>query len=129
MAASCSTGGGGGPYSGSFATDSCAKGGCSPVRRTFTGTGPTFSSSTNSTSLPDCDRYSSASRQAVPTVGCPAKGISFAGVKMRSFANASARVACCTNTVSDRLNSRAIVCICSVPSASASSTTASGLPV
>src|SRR3954465_7492921 len=69
-----------------------------------------------------------ASSTAVPTVGWPAKGSSFAGVKMRSLARCDLFSGGCTNTVSDRLNSRAIDCIAAVSRPSGSSTTASGLP-
>ena len=90
------------------------------------GTGPTFSSSTKvRSSAPPSRRASST---AVPTVGCPANGNSRAGVKMRSLARLALSAGGNTNTVSDRLNSRAIFCIAGVSSPSGSSTTASGLP-
>jgi hypothetical protein len=65
---------------------------------------------------------------AVPIVGCPAKGSSRAGVKMRTLCVALGSVAERTKTVSDRLNSRAIACIRPVDSPPASITTARGLP-
>ncbi len=65
----------------------------------------------------------SASRTAVPTVGCPANGSSAAGVKMRARAVWARFCAFSTNTVSGRLNSRAITCMRSGESSSASSTT------
>lgn len=66
---------------------------------------------------------------AAPTLGCPANGNSSAGVKMRARYVAPTWVGGSTNTVSDRLNSSASACICSVASASAPNTTASGLPL
>ena len=56
---------------------------------------------------------SSASRIAVPIVGWPAKGSSRPGVKMRTRAECAGFSGFRTNTVSDRLSSRAIACICS----------------
>ena len=54
-----------------------------------------------------------ASRIAVPIVGWPAKGSSRSGVKMRTRAECAGFCGFSTNTVSDRLSSRAMVCICS----------------
>ena len=68
------------------------------------------------------------SSTAVPTVGCPANGNSAAGVKMRSLARCAEFSGGSTNTVSGRLNSRAIACMASLLKPSGSSTTASGLP-
>ncbi len=61
-------------------------------------------------------------------VGWPAKGISAVGKKMRTRAVWAGSCGGITKIVSDRLNSRAMVCICAGVSAPASSTTASGLP-
>ena len=65
---------------------------------------------------------------AVPIVGCPAKGSSAAGVKMRSAAVLTGSRGAEQKTVSDKLNSRAIFCIAASSRPSESSTTASGLP-
>ena len=66
---------------------------------------------------------------AVPSVGCPANGISTVGVKMRMRASASSPSSGgSTNTVSDRLSSRAARCIVSPLSPAASVKTATGLP-
>jgi hypothetical protein len=91
---------------------------------------PTPSSSTISASPRPAgsDALSKASSAPVPTVGWPAKGSSRAGVKMRTRAVCAACSGLSTNTVSDRLNSRAIFCMRAPSSPSASSTTASGLP-
>ena len=70
-----------------------------------------------------------ARRTAVPTVGCPANGNSRFGVKMRMSARCRESAGGKTNTVSDKLNSPAIACMPFVSRPSASSTTASGLPV
>ena len=91
-------------------------------------TGPTLSSSTTTASCSPSPKRSSARQTAVPTVGWPANGSSRAGVKMRTRAECAGFSAGSTNTVSDRLNSRAIVCMAASSSPSASSTTASGLP-
>ncbi len=101
-----------------------------PRSLTPTRTGPMFSSSTMIASCSPLTTgfRSSASKAAVPTVGCPANGISAAGVKMRMRAECAGPSGFITKTVSDRLNSRAMVCIVAVSSASASRTTASGLP-
>src|SRR5581483_2007401 len=96
-----------------------------PVAPTRQATRPIFSSSTMSAARPPSMRLSST---AVPTVGCPAKGSSAPGVKMRSLARCFFSSAGSTNTVSGWLNSRAMLCIASPDSPSASSTTASGLP-
>ena len=80
--------------------------------RTVQRTGPTLSSSTMSRRR--APPSSSASSTAVPTVGWPANGSSRAGVKMRSRARCSGSSGGNTNTVSGRLNSRAIVCIAAV---------------
>jgi hypothetical protein len=71
---------------------------------------------------------SSASNTAVPTVGCPANGSSCVAVKIRTLADAVGLVGFNRNTVSDRLNSRAIICIAAEASASPSLTTARPLP-
>jgi hypothetical protein len=64
---------------------------------------------------------------AAPTLGCPANGNSVSGVKIRARYVPPASGGS-TNTDSDRLNSRASVCIWSPPSAAAPNTTASGFP-
>ena len=46
-----------------------------------------------------------------PTVGCPAKGSSLTGVKIRSPQSASRPFGSVMKTVSDRLNSAAMACI------------------
>ena len=78
-----------------------------------------------------CNVYASrprscASTQAVPSVGCPAKGSSCAGVKMRTSARSSSSAS--TNVVSERFISRAMSCICSTERCAQPRTTASGLP-
>jgi hypothetical protein len=69
-----------------------------------------------------------SSTKAVPTVGCPAKGVSFVGVNMRTRAAQSGRVAGSTNAVSVRFSSLAIFCIVSVSNSDASGNTANELP-
>ena len=63
---------------------------------------------------------------AVPSVGCPANGISKAGVKIRTRALATDEGS--TNVVSDRLNCSASACIVASSRPRASSNTHSGLP-
>jgi hypothetical protein len=77
------------------------------------------------------DAFRRAARKvsAQPTVGCPAKGISAFGVKMRTLAVWAGSSGVWTKIVSDRLNCRAMVCICAGLNPSAPSTMASGLPV
>ena len=99
---------------------------CAAAGVTRHGTSPIFASSDTARAFdPPSKRASST---AVPTIGCPAKGSSRLGVKMRMQARCAASRGGSTNTVSDRLNSRAIACMASSASPSASSTTASGLP-
>ena len=64
----------------------------------------------------------------MPMVGWPANGISLPGVKMRTLNRASARSGGNRNTVSDRLNSRAIFCMRPSSNPRASGKTASWLP-
>ena len=64
----------------------------------------------------------------VPTTGWPANGNSLDGVKMRKRRNTSSFSEARTKTVSDKFISRAICCIRSSLSPSASGKTASGLP-
>ena len=97
-----------------------------PVDWTRQETSPIFSSSANVRSPPPS---SAPSKTAVPTVGCPANGNSRAGVKILTFARDDRFAGGQTNTVSERLNSRAIASIAGVSSPSGSSTTASGFPV
>ena len=66
-------------------------------------------------------------RSAEPSTGCPAKGSSAAGVKIRARASASPSPAS-RNTVSERLSSRAVRCIVASEMPLASRNTASGLP-
>ena len=99
------------------------------MRLTFTGTRPATSSSRIVVSKEQPSLYFFCARwMAQPIVGWPAKGISAVGKKMRTLAVLAASAAVRTKIVSDRLNSRAMVCICSVVSPSACSTMASGLP-
>jgi len=65
---------------------------------------------------------------AVPTVGCPANGNSRAGVKILTRAVLTGFIGSNTNTVSDRLNSRAIACMRRSSRPPQSRTTASGFP-
>jgi len=83
---------------------------------------PTFISSVSAS---PADRRSRTT-WAVPSVGCPANGISKVGVKMRTFAVALADGR--TNVVSDRLNCSASACIAASSRSRASSKTHSGLP-
>ena len=64
---------------------------------------------------------------AVPSVGCPAKGSSSAGVKMRTL-TPRAVPSEVTKVVSEKPNSRAMRCIAPVSRSAASRTTASVLP-
>ena len=59
--------------------------------------------------------------------GCPANGTSRAGVKMRTLRVCPASAGK-TKEVSEKLNSRAICCICRSERPSACGNTASGLP-
>ena len=61
-------------------------------------------------------------------VGWPANCSSVEGEKMRTWAVCDGRRGGSTNTVSDRLNSRAMACMASVLRPPASKTTASGFP-
>jgi hypothetical protein len=72
-------------------------------------------------------RLSARTTCAVPSVGWPAKGISYEGVKMRTRAVAFADGR--MNVVSERLNWRASACIVASSSPEPSSNTHSGLPV
>ena len=65
---------------------------------------------------------------AVPSVGCPANGISKVGVKMRTRAVAAADCGRRMKVVSERLNCRAIACMVAVSRLLPSSKTQSGLP-
>ena len=95
---------------------------------TSTTVGPTFSSRVTSvTGSWAATRPTETSVQAVPMLGCPAKGSSMAGVKMRTRASPPASGAV-TKVVSERFISVAICCIDSSLSPSASGKTASGLP-
>ena len=69
----------------------------------------------------------SPSTNAVPSTGWPAKGSSVAGVKIRTRAPPRPRRGS-TNTVSDRLSSRAARCMSSPLEAGAVVNTATGLP-
>ena len=92
------------------------------------GTNPAFSSkiisvdSWKSPITPD-----EAKTNAVPMFGWPANGTSKAGVKIRTyrvFPFSGGK----TNELSEKLNSRAICCICLSESPSASGNTARGFP-
>ena len=65
-----------------------------------------------------------ARTNAVPTLGCPAKGTSIEGVKIRTLRVCPASGGN-TNVLSEKLNSRAICCICRSESPWASGNTAS----
>jgi hypothetical protein len=69
-----------------------------------------------------------ASTWAVPTVGCPAKGSSAPGVKMRRRRECFALSGGKTKTVSERFSSRAVACMISVSRPLASGNTARGFP-
>ena len=69
---------------------------------------------------------SPATTAAVPSVGCPANGISWPGVKMRTVARPQPSWPV-MKEVSLRLNCRAHACICASESAPASVMTASGI--
>lgn len=81
-----------------------------------------------SAGLVECDR----NHEAAPMVGWPAKGISQSVVKMSMVLLVLSRTGC-TKILSDRLNSRAMVCfwlwVRALDSSSGRKTTASGLPV
>jgi hypothetical protein len=96
------------------------------VTSTSTVTGPTFSS--NTTRPLRGISPSRASTAAVPTVGCPANGISYPGVKMRTRKACAGSSAGSTKVLSEKLNSRATVCMASVDRPRASGSTASWLP-
>ena len=66
-----------------------------------------------------------ASTNAAPSVGCPANGSSVPGVKIRSFLVCAGSSGGNTNTVSERLSSRAIACISRASRPSAAGKTAS----
>src|SRR4051794_36053058 len=80
------------------------------------------------TTVPVPNRPIDLSTHAVPMDGWPANGSSTDGVKMRARYVAAVEVGVSTNVVSDKLNSRAIDCICAPVRPSALRTTASGLP-
>jgi hypothetical protein len=65
----------------------------------------------------------------VPTLGCPAKGSSVRGVKMRTRYEAVGSVGALTNVDSEYPNSAASVWHCAVVRSPASRTTASWLPL
>ncbi len=117
-------------FSGSFGASNSANGACPSRKRTPTRTEPIACSSRMMTSLSPLTSgvRACASRIAVPMVGWPANESSRAGVKKRTRAECAGLLGFSTNAVSDRLSSRAMLCICSVLRASASLTTASGLP-
>ena len=69
-----------------------------------------------------------ASTNAAPSVGWPANGSSAPGVKIRSFRVLAGLSAGNTNTVSERLSSRAIACINLASSPMAEGKTASWFP-
>ncbi len=92
------------------------------------GTSPAFSSKVTSrvrSSGPNSPARARA--KAVPTLGWPANGTSVVGVKMRTR-RVCPRSAGSTNALSEKLNSRAICCICRSESPRASGSTARGLP-
>ena len=94
---------------------------------------PSRSSSTGTIPAPVSSRSTIAcsgppSTKAAPSVGCPAKGSSAAGVKMRMRTSAPSACGGSTKTVSDRFVSRASRCIVSESRSRASVKTASWLP-
>ena len=118
------------PSAGSKVAGPCViqmKSGRDGLPSSSTGTGPILSSRTNR-EAPSGAIPCAASTHAVPTVGCPAKGNSRAGVKIRSAATQSGRDGGKRNTVSDKFISRAIFCMTASSSPRASRSTASGLP-
>ena len=95
---------------------------------------PSRSSSTGTTPAPVSSRitafWSGPPRtNAVPSVGCPAKGISAAGVKMRMRTSASGVVGGRTKTLSANIISFASACIVSGSRSRASVKTAIWFPV
>ena len=129
MAARSARAGAGGPNSGGRGARSRAETGRPSRARTETSTGPTPSSRTMGVVSPSSAISPMAARTcAVPIVGCPANGSSALGVKMRM------RRVCCddsggrTKTVSEKLNSRAALCIWTVVRFRPSERTASWLP-
>ena len=120
---------GAGRTSGGCGAVSWAKTGLPPAARIVTGTGPAGSSKVMRVVSPARSSAPSvASTSALPTVGWPANGTSCAGVKILSLRVWAGSSGGRTKTVSDRLNSRAIACICSPARPAASGSTASGLP-
>ena len=101
-----------------------------PSPEKCTDTGPTFSASVTVSNF-IVSRSCNLSTLAVPRVGWPANGSSSSVVKIRTrtpSASSTSAARRSTNVVSDRLNSRAIACICSVVRSAVFITTASGLP-
>lgn len=96
-------------------------------RSSVTPTGPIPSSRLKRRLFPGSS-FSVASTHAVPMVGCPAKGTSRAGVKIRTRAAQSGRVGGRRNVVSEQFISRAMACISPSSRLFASKTTASGFP-
>ena len=94
-----------------------------PSRSSTTGTVPT---PVSSSITPRCS--GSPSTKAVPSVGWPANGSSWSGVKIRMRAVPPCSAGN-TKTVSERLSSRATRCIVSSSRPRPSVKTASGLPV
>ena len=97
-----------------------------PSRRRITiGTSPAFSSKVTVMDSSIGPKAPVVARvNAVPTLGCPAKGTSMAGVKMRTR-RVWPRSGGSTNALSEKLNSRAICCICRSDRPCASGSTAS----
>ncbi len=127
--AAIASGAGAGRTSGATGAVSWAKLGRPPAARIVTGTGPAGTSKVIGVVSPASSIAPVAARiTAVPTVGWPANGISCAGVKIRSRRVCAGSSGGSTNTVSDRLNSRATRCICAPSRPRASGSTASGLP-
>ena len=77
---------------------------------------------------PSLEVISSARKMAVPTVGWPAKGTSWRGVKIRTLAVPASVSGGPINTVSERFISSAMRCISSDGRCVAFGNTARGLP-
>jgi len=100
-----------------------------PSNTMSTATGPTPSSKTTVVVPPGTSmRPRRARTAAVPMVGCPAKGISAAGVKIRTRRVWRGSSGGSTKVVSAKLNSRARACIARSDRPRASGKTASWLP-
>ena len=99
----------------------------SPSHSRSTGVGPTLSPNTTR-ARPGSRKPVCANAKVLPTVGCPAIGISWVGVKMRIRTSVPADSAGRMNVLSEKFISRAMRCMTPVSIPRPSVKTASWLP-